>query len=130
MKKYIIALVSVIVVLFLAVFLFYENVNIFKGNRVKNPNSYTMEFQSMNQKDSHVMALKAEDVLDIEYEILKGRVDLTIGIDGEKPIYKGTKLEAGSFQVIIPADGDYRITIKAKHAAGTFKLGIFVPEED
>lgn len=130
MKKYIIALVSVIVVLFLAVFLFYDNVNIFKGNRVKNPSSYTMEFKSMNQKDSHVMALKAGDILEVDYEILKGRVDLTIGIDGQKPVYKGTKLEAESFQVIIPSDGDYRITVKAKHAAGTFNLRIYVPEED
>lgn len=130
MKKYIIALVSVIAAIVLTVLLIYENVNVFKGEKIKNPTMYTIECTRMNQKDSHVMALKEGDVLDVEFEFLKGRVDITIGMDGEKPIYKGNKVEAEHFRVIISTPGDYRITIKGKHTAGSFKLFLEEPKEE
>ena len=76
----------------------------------------------MNQMDCHVLTLRENEVLSVEYSIDRGNVDLVIGLEKEKPIYKGNDIEDGKFEVIVPRDGEYRITVKAKHAIGSIAI--------
>ena len=43
-------------------------------------------------------------------------------MDGKSPIYKGNDIETGEFNVIVPEDGSYRITVNAKHASGCIEV--------
>jgi len=98
--------------------LVYEKQSIFNGSRVKNPDGYTLEFTKMNQTDSHTLALQAGDSLTVDFAIDRGRVDLTVGIPGENPIYRGNDLDSAVFDLTIPKDGAYQIAVSAKHASG------------
>lgn len=120
MNKKIIGLMGAVVLLLMGIVLFFivDNQSVFTGSRVKNPDSYTLEFTQMNQTDSHVISLSEGDALSVDFAIDRGRADLIIGIDGEKPIYTGNDIKSGTFFLNIPVAGQYRITVRAKHAAG------------
>jgi len=90
----------------------------FDGSRVKNPDSYTIEFTRMNMVDEHVMILKAGDELAVDFSIEKGTVNLLIGKEDEPSIYKGNGIDEGSFVITVPADGAYHISVEAKGGAG------------
>ena len=49
-------------------------------------------------------------------------MDVVIESEDEKPIYKGNDIKDGKFEVIVPRDGEYRITVKAKHAADSIAI--------
>ena len=79
---------------------------------------YILEFENMNREDSCMIPVCKDDIFAVNFRIDKGCVDFIIGIDGKSPIYKGNDIESGVFDVIAPEDGEYRITVKAKHASG------------
>lgn len=83
---------------------------------------YILEFDKMNQEDSCVIPASRDDAFAVSLKINEGDVDFIIGMDGKKPIYKGNDIDTGSFKVIVPEDGDYRITVNAKHASGSVEV--------
>ena len=101
---------------------FCNNRDVFIGTNTKTTDCYILQVEKMNNTDSHVLVLEKDDVLSVEYSIDKGNVDLVIGLEKEKPIYKGNDIEDEKFEVIVPRDGEYRITVKAKHAAGSITI--------
>jgi len=119
MKRKTIAIILIALVLLGAIsFVVYEKRTLFNGSRVKNPDCYTLEFTAMNQTDSHTLALQAGDSLSVDFAIDRGRVDLTVGIPGENPIYRGNDIDSAVFDLTIPKDGAYQVTVSAKHASG------------
>lgn len=96
----------------------YNNQKLYVGNQVKSRNCYILEFEKMNQEDSHVISACKDDVFAVNFRIDSGYVDFVIGMDGRYPIYTGNDINNGVFDVIVPEDGEYRITINARHAAG------------
>lgn len=96
----------------------YNNQKLFVGNQVKSRNCYILEFEKMNQEDSHVISACKDDVFAVRFKIEKGHADLVIAMDGRPPIYMGNGIKYGEFNVIVPEDGEFRITINARHAAG------------
>ena len=96
----------------------WNHQKVFVGNTVKNPDSYILEFEKMHQEDSHVISACKDDVFAVHFRIEKGHADLVIAMDGNTPIYKGNDIETGVFDIIVPEDGEYRITVDAKHAYG------------
>lgn len=103
-------------------FFLYENRSTFNGNRVKNPDCYTLEFSEMNQEDSHTLDLHEGDTLSIDYSIDRGNVDLSVGILEEDTIYKGNDIDSAVFDLVIPKDGNYKITVSSKHASGFINI--------
>ncbi len=79
---------------------------------------YILEFENMNREDSCMIPVCKDDIFAVNFRIDKGCVDFIIGIDGKSPIYKGNDIESGMFDVIVPEDGEYRITVSAKHSFG------------
>lgn len=111
------------IILGTTVFLIYEKQEMFQGERIKNPDFYSLVFQKMNQEDSHTLFLKEQDALAVEFSITRGTADLSIGNEKEE-IYHGDRIDSGAFEVIIPEDGAYTITVKARHAAGMIRIGL------
>lgn len=76
----------------------------------------------MNQKDCHVLTLRENEVLSVEYSIYKGRVDFSIEAGGDTSVFKGNNIDSGKFELIIPSDGEYEIVVNAKHASGMLEI--------
>lgn len=112
-----------------AVLYAYNSEENFTGDRVKNPDSYILAFERMNGQDSHSLSLKEGDALSVEFSVEKGRVDLAIENDSGNAIYKGNKIEDGIFEVIIPADGEYTVSVNAKNARGEIRIGLIKEEK-
>lgn len=117
-RKTLVILALVIIALGISAWLILDNQSDFSGVRVRNPDCYTLQFTEMNEQDSHTLALRAGDRLSIDFAVDRGRVDLVIGIPSEKPIYRGDNINSGVFELTAPEDGEYRIDVTARHAAG------------
>lgn len=122
MKK--LFVIPVLIVLAIAAVLIFMHRVIFTGDIVKDTDQFTLSFQLMNKKDSHIMTLHEGDALSVDYAIDRGHADLFIGMEGEEEIYRGNDIGSGRFAVTVPKDGDYKITIDAKQASGY--IGIYV----
>lgn len=79
---------------------------------------YILEFEKMNREDSYIIPACKDDIFTVNFRIDKGHADFIIAMNGRTQIYKGNDIDSGVFDVVVPEDGEYRITINAKHASG------------
>lgn len=91
---------------------------VFDGSKIKNPDRYLLDFSYMDQSDSHTMDLARGDTVQVAYEVRDGRVDVTVGISGHDPIYRGDDVQAGEFELRIEETGRYVISVHAGKASG------------
>lgn len=71
----------------------------FTGERIKNPDSYSLDILRMNGTDSHTLSLNAGDVLQVEFETSKGSLLIKITAPDGTIIYAGNGEETTSFFV-------------------------------
>ena len=90
----------------------------FDGSRVRNPDAYLLTFSCMNQDDAHSMHMEKGDLLRVEYEIQRGRVDVRVELDGDETLYRGDRVDSGSFALPAVRAGEYRVSVHAENAAG------------
>lgn len=69
----------------------------FTGERIKNPDSYSLDILRMNGTDSHTLSLNAGDVLQVEFETSKGSLHIKITAPDGTIIYAGNGEETTSF---------------------------------
>ena len=94
----------------------------FNGSRVKNPDAYLLDIQTMNGTDQHSLALQQGDHLQIRFETEKGTLTMAItGPDGTE-LYSGNGREATDFRLNIPESGVYTITVQAQRAKGIIQI--------
>lgn len=105
-----------------AVFLFCSNQEGFTGSRVKNPDAYLLDIQRMNGTDLHTLELCEGDVLDIQFETVKGELYMEIKAPDGTSVYRGNGKETTDFIVNIPEDGVYPVVVVARHARGTIHI--------
>ena len=105
-----------------AVFLFCSNQEGFTGSRVKNPDAYLLDIQRMNGTDLHTLELCEGDVLDIQFETVKGELYMEIIAPDGTSVYRGNGKETTDFIVNIPEDGVYPVVVVARHARGTIHI--------
>lgn len=106
----------------LAIFLVIYSRPGFTGERIKNPDSYSMDIRSMNGTDSHTLSLNAGDVLQVEFETEKGSLHMKITAPDGAIIYAGNGEEATSFEISIPETGTYAVAVQARHAEGSIHI--------
>lgn len=94
----------------------------FTGERIKNPDSYSMDIRRMNGTDSHTLSLNAGDVLQVEFETAKGSLHMKITAPDGAIIYAGNGEEATSFEINIPETGTYAVAVQARHAEGSIHI--------
>ena len=107
-----ISLLAIIICLIL------NNRKVFIGDITKDQSGYCLKFEKMNREDSYLIPVCKDDVFSVNFRTDKGHADLIIGMDGKDPIYKGNDIKNGTFDVIVPEAGEYRITVNAKHSSG------------
>lgn len=100
----------------------------FTGNRVANPDSYTLEIEQMNGIDRHTMSLSAGDVLEVRFVAEKGSLTLEIEAEDGTKLYSGNGTELSDFTLDVDKVGDYTITVKAKNAKGEISVRLAKPQ--
>ena len=105
-----------------AVFLFCSNQEGFTGSRVKNPDAYLLDIERMNGTDLHTLELQEGDVLDIQFETVKGSLYMEIKAPDGSAVYRGNGRETTDFTVNIRESGIYTVVVEARHAKGTIHI--------
>lgn len=77
----------------------------------------SLAFDGFSGTRSAALTLSAGDTLDVCIERQSGRIDLTL--DGASRVYAGNDAQSGAFTLVIPADGDYTLTLSGKRAGGS-----------
>lgn len=113
-------MITVIALIFIGVAaaFFRYNQEGFTGSRVKNPDSYLVDIKRMNGTDLHTLDLQTGDVLQIQFETLKGSLYMEIKAPDGTAIYRGDGKETTDFTVNITESGVYTIVVCARHAKG------------
>ena len=115
-------IIIIFIVLFVhgaVVVLFRYNQEGFTGSRIKNPDSYLLDMEWMNGTDLHTLDLQTGDVLQIQFETVKGSLYMEMKAPDGTTIYCGNGKETTDFTVTIPENGVYSVVACARHAKGT-----------
>lgn len=94
----------------------------FEGSSVKNSDSYTLDIESMNGKDSHTMELERGNVLRIDFETAKGSLSMEIQAPDGSAVYRGDGTEVTEFTLTVPMDGVYSIIVEGDRAKGRISV--------
>ena len=94
----------------------------FTGSRVKNPDAYLLDIERMNGTDLHTLELQTGDVLQIQFETVKGSLYMEIHASDGSVIYRGNGKAATEFTVNIPESGVYSVVVEARRAKGTIHV--------
>lgn len=121
-KKRMLIVFPLLVFAGIAVFLFCSDQGSFSGSRVKNPDAYLLDIKKMNGTDLHTLELCEGDVLQIQFETVKGGLYMEIKAPDGTPIYRGNGKEATAFAVNIRESGVYTIVVEARHAKGSIHV--------
>ena len=101
-----------------AVLLFCFDQEGFTGSSVKNADAYLLDIERMNGTDLHTLELQEGDVLDIQFETVKGSFYMEIKAPDGTAVYRGNGKETTAFTVNIRESGVYTIVVEARHAKG------------
>lgn len=121
-KKAVLLVLSLLFLAGAAAFLFFYNQEGFTGNRIKNPDAYLLDIERMNGTDLHTLELHEGDVLQIQFETVKGSLYMEIKAPDGTTIYRGNGKETTDFTVNIRESGVYTIVVEARHAKGTIHI--------
>ena len=121
-KKAVLLVLPLLFLAGVAAFLFFYNQEGFTGNRIKNPDAYLLDIERMNGTDLHTLELHEGDVLQIQFETVKGSLYMEIKAPDETTIYRGNGKETTDFTVNIRESGVYTIVVEARHAKGTIHI--------
>ncbi|MDD6440737.1 MAG: PPC domain-containing protein, partial [bacterium] len=81
--------------------------------------SYLLDMEWMSGTDLHTLDLQTGDVLQIQFETVKGSLCMEIKAPNGTTIYRGNGKETTDFTVTIPESGVYSVVACARHAKGT-----------
>ena len=121
-KKAVLLVLPLLFLAGVAAFLFFYNQEGFTGNRIKNPDAYLLDIERMNGTDLHTLELHEGDVLQIQFETVKGSLYMEIKAPDGTTIYRGNGKETTDFTVNIRESGIYTIVVEARHAKGTIHI--------
>ena len=121
-KKAVLLVIPLLFLAGVAAFLFFYNQEGFTGNRIKNPDAYLLDIERMNGTDLHTLELHEGDVLQIQFETVKGSLYMEIKAPDGTTIYRGNGKETTDFTVNIRESGVYTIVVEARHARGTIHI--------
>ena len=105
-----------------AVFLFCCKQEGFTGSRVKNPDAYFLDIEKMNGTDLHTLELHEGDVLQIQFETVKGEMYMEIKAPDGTAVYRGNGKETTDFTINIGEGGVYTVVVEARRAKGTIHI--------
>ncbi len=92
--------------------------SVFDGSRVSDASGFRMEYSILNREESVDLNLTEGDRLRVFLSHTAGTVDVTVGRDGNAPIYRGNGQQNADFVLEIPETGTYRISVSGHQAKG------------
>ena len=63
--------------------------SVFDGSRVANASEFQMEYSALNREEAAELVLQAGEQLRVTLSHTEGTVDVTVGMNGKEPIYRG-----------------------------------------
>ena len=90
----------------------------FDGSRESSATAFQMSYSVLNREETAVLELTAGDQLRAVLSHTEGSVDVTVGIDGKAPIYRGNGQRNADFVLEIAETGSYRIAVSGHQAKG------------
>lgn len=93
-------------------------------SEVKNKDSYLIESQKLNTTISADYELCKGDSVKVEMICKNGKCRIEIEIKGQEAIYSGNAEEVISFEVNIPTDGSYTISVTGEKFEGNLRFEI------
>ncbi len=94
----------------------------FEGKSVKTDNSYELDIEVMNGRDSHFLELEQGDILQIRFETEKGSLSMEIQAPDGSSVYQGDGTEVTEFTMTAPMDGVYSIVVNGHKAKGRISV--------
>lgn len=91
---------------------------------------FTMGFYPLNGSETESFELKEGDAIEVSLVRIAGRVDISIGQQGQAPVYRGNDMMTSSFQVNILQDGVYSITLSGNSAEGSVSFVMLRAERE
>ena len=92
---------------------------VFDGSMTSNASGSFMEYRVLDRELSSGLDLTAGEKLEVALTHTSGTVDLTVGMEGRAPIYRGSGQQNAEFILEIPETGNYRITVTGHRAKGS-----------
>ena len=92
--------------------------SVFDGSRVSDASGFRMEYSILNREESAGLNLTEGDRLQVSLSHTEGSVDMTVGMDGHEPIYRGNGQQNAEFILEITETGNYRISVSGRQAKG------------
>ena len=92
--------------------------NTFEGSITSDETGFRMEYSILDKEESAELKLTEGDQIQVHISHVAGNVDVTVGQDGEEPVYKGSSQENADFILTIPKTGCYHISVTGHRAKG------------
>lgn len=92
--------------------------SVFDGSRVSDASGFRMEYSILNREESAGLNLTESDRLQVSLSHTEGTVDVTVGMNGKEPIYRGNGQQNAEFVLEILEKGNYHISVSGHQAKG------------
>ena len=92
--------------------------SVFYGSRVSNASEFQMEYSVLNREETAELVLQAGEQLRVTLSHTEGTVDVTVGMEGQEPVYRGRGQQNAEFVLEIAKTGNYHISVSGHQAKG------------
>ena len=94
----------------------------FDGSRVSDASGLRMEYSILNREESADLPLTEGDCLRVSLSHTDGSVNVTVGMEGQEPIYRGNGQQNADFILEIAESGNYHISVSGHQAKGSISF--------
>ena len=92
--------------------------SVFDGSRVSDASEFQMAYSVLNREETAELVLQAGEQLRVTLSHTEGTVDVTVGMEGKEPIYRGRGQQNAEFVLEIAETGNYHISVSGHQAKG------------
>lgn len=89
---------------------------------------FSLRMERLNCAIAESFLLREGDAIDVRIDQACGELALSIGREGQEPIYEGRNPELSAFRVTVPEAGEYLLCVSGKRAAGSVSFQILRAE--
>lgn len=93
-------------------------------SRVVSNDRYYLKLFPLNGIMGETYTLQAGDEIHVSIQKQEGKMDISVGIPGETPLYTGNDADTATFILSVLADGDYVISVIGQQARGELEFTI------
>ena len=93
--------------------------SVFDGSKAANEGGFQMDYAVLNREESADLYLDEGDQLEVVIAQTSGDVDVTVGLSGKDPLYRGNRQQNGEFSRTVSEAGTYHISVTGHQAKGS-----------